>query len=207
MLVVGIVLLILASFLHCWYGVNSRMPVGHAAGAFFRWGSGIVVAAMAILIVGLGFIWGGSSFLWLIVGLIVYFAVLPFIFTPLLERIYRPAPPGVLSHAGRSASDAEWAKVTGLNEPVRDHPVAKDFWLQLYLLLQNASESGDDCVDVQAGELHRRTGWYPGPTHRMPVCCRVMREEMRDGDTVLDEPEKGAGASLTIRYRLPRPED
>ena len=31
-----------------------------------------------------------------------------------------------------------------------------------------------------------------------------MRSAMRAGDVVIAEPPKGTGASLTIRYRLPR---
>jgi len=38
----------------------------------------------------------------------------------------------------------------------------------------------------------------------MPTCCRVMRDMMRLRDTVLEEPPKGAGANVVIRYRLPR---
>jgi 5-methylcytosine-specific restriction protein A len=38
----------------------------------------------------------------------------------------------------------------------------------------------------------------------MRQCCEVMRGEMRATDEVVDEPPSGQGASLTIRYRLPR---
>jgi 5-methylcytosine-specific restriction protein A len=48
-------------------------------------------------------------------------------------------------------------------------------------------------------------GGYPGAgKHRMPVCCEAMRSEKRAGDEIVFEPPKGKGASLTIRYRLPR---
>jgi 5-methylcytosine-specific restriction protein A len=41
----------------------------------------------------------------------------------------------------------------------------------------------------------------------MPVCCDVMRAAIASdvGDRVLQEPPSGQGASLTIRYVLPRP--
>jgi hypothetical protein len=71
--------------------------------------------------------------------------------------------------------------------------------------LAEAEARGAPSVCVNAGEVHRAVGGYPGPDHRMPVCCRVMRDMMRDGDRVTSEPRKGQGASLEIEYRLPRP--
>ena len=59
-------------------------------------------------------------------------------------------------------------------------------------------------IHINAGELHRKVGGYPGPGHRMPSCCNVMYQEQRAGDKILSSPPKGLGASLTIRYRLPR---
>lgn len=79
-----------------------------------------------------------------------------------------------------------------------------DFRRVLDTKLRTASASGADHLDVRAGELHRNLGGYPGPDHRMPTCCAAMRSAMRSGDVVLAEPPKGTGASLTIRYRLPR---
>ncbi len=38
----------------------------------------------------------------------------------------------------------------------------------------------------------------------MPICCDVMQQERKAGDVVVSEPEKGKGASLTIRYKIPR---
>lgn len=39
----------------------------------------------------------------------------------------------------------------------------------------------------------------------MPVCCDVMRRMMDSSvDSILSEPPKGKGASLCIRYRIPR---
>jgi hypothetical protein len=66
-------------------------------------------------------------------------------------------------------------------------------------------KNGRENVEVSAGELHRSVGGYPGPDHRMPVCCSVMRFEFsEDCDRVLESPLSGDGASLTIRYNLPR---
>jgi 5-methylcytosine-specific restriction protein A len=71
-------------------------------------------------------------------------------------------------------------------------------------LMREAQAISQEFVDINAGQVHRLVGDYPGPDHRMPICCRVMRGEMRAGDTVLSEPPKKQGASLTMRYRLPR---
>ena len=59
-------------------------------------------------------------------------------------------------------------------------------------------------VRIKAGDLHRSVGGYPGPNHRMPICCAAMRAAMQSGDRVVDGPPSGKGASLTIEYRLPR---
>jgi uncharacterized membrane protein len=206
MIVLGIAALVLASVLHCWYAANAGMKSGHAAGAFYMFGRSIVVPAILLLLVSVALIWIGGSFLWAVAALIVYFLVLPLIILSLLQRIYTPAQPGTASRSEREAKDAEWAVVAGLNDSPRDGPVANDFWLQLHLLLDNAFEAGEKSIDVEAGELHRMVGWYPGPNHRMPVCCRVMRGEMQTEDVVLEEPLKGSGASLRVRYQLPRPE-
>jgi len=38
----------------------------------------------------------------------------------------------------------------------------------------------------------------------MPACCAVTRAARRAGDGTLDAPPSGQGASLRIRYKLPR---
>ena len=83
-------------------------------------------------------------------------------------------------------------------------PTADKFRKRLREWLKRAEDEGKTHEDINAGELHRDVGDYPGPDHRMPECCRVMRDEMRDGDRIIEEPPKGAGASLTVRYELPR---
>ena len=70
-------------------------------------------------------------------------------------------------------------------------------------ILQEAQRKGLPSIIMKAGDLHRQVGGYPGD-HRMPVCCGVMRRNMKTGDTILDEPAKGTGANLVIRYKLPR---
>jgi len=85
------------------------------------------------------------------------------------------------------------------------HPNKRqDFIDQVEWLLDRAARRGMADVDIVAGEVHRAIGNYPGPLHRMPVCCEAMRSLMQDGDEIISAPPKGAGASLTIRYRLPR---
>lgn len=83
-------------------------------------------------------------------------------------------------------------------------PKADDFRAVLNQLFKNAQDNALPYIDVKAGDLHRQVGGYPGPNHRMPVCCSAMRGMMKPGDNVLDEPPKGQGANLKIRYFLPR---
>ena len=83
-------------------------------------------------------------------------------------------------------------------------PTAQDFQRELNNIFSSAMKQGKSYVDVKSGNLHRRIGGYPDPNHRMPVCCDVMRRNMRSGDQVLQAPPKGQGATLIIRYKLPR---
>jgi 5-methylcytosine-specific restriction protein A len=72
-------------------------------------------------------------------------------------------------------------------------------------MLQRGERQGRPHVEINAGELHRVIGGYPGAgEHRMPMCCQAMLFEKRASDEIVFEPPKGKGASLTIRYRLPR---
>ena len=86
----------------------------------------------------------------------------------------------------------------------KDIPTAHDFHNALDNVLRAATRKGNRSVDIKAGDLHRWVGGYPDPQHRMPVCCNVMRSAMGPHDRIIKTPPKGAGASLTIRYRLPR---
>lgn len=70
--------------------------------------------------------------------------------------------------------------------------------------MERAQKRGADHVEINAGEVHRTVGRYPGPDHRMRTLCDVMRSEMKRGDNILVSPRLGNGAGLTIRYSLPR---
>ena len=83
-------------------------------------------------------------------------------------------------------------------------PAAEDFRAALRARLHRATEAGQMSPEVRSGDLHREVGGYPGPDHRMPVCRRVMRGEMTKADELVTAPPKGNGASVVIRYRLPR---
>lgn len=79
-----------------------------------------------------------------------------------------------------------------------------DFKNALRDIFIKCTKLGLVAIEVNSGNLHRRIGGYPGQGHRMPICCDVMRSEMKNTDSVISEPKKGKGASLTIRYLLPR---
>ena len=84
-------------------------------------------------------------------------------------------------------------------------PKAVDFRAELRRQLAIAQSQKLPQVDINAGELHRDVGGYPGPDNRMPNCCQVMKGERKSGDTIVAGKQlKSAGASLTIRYLLPR---
>jgi len=83
-------------------------------------------------------------------------------------------------------------------------PRAAEFERELERQLADAQARGLEFVDINAGELHRDVGGYPSPSPRTAVACSVMRRFRRPGDQILQEPPSGVGASLTIRYNLPR---
>jgi 5-methylcytosine-specific restriction protein A len=79
-----------------------------------------------------------------------------------------------------------------------------DIQNELNNILFSAQNKHIHFVDVKSGDLHRRVGGYPAYNHRMPICCSVMKNSMKSGDIILHEPPSGQGASLIIRYKLPR---
>lgn len=86
-------------------------------------------------------------------------------------------------------------------------PSAADFKLRLDLIFSHAQQNGLTEVEVSSDDLHRRVGGYPGRDHRMPLCCQVMKQYFTEkvGDHIVEAPPSGQGATLRIRYALPRP--
>jgi 5-methylcytosine-specific restriction protein A len=68
-----------------------------------------------------------------------------------------------------------------------------DFLQELERLFSDAEKQGKTNLTVRAGDLHHLTGDYPGPNHRMPVCCSVMRSVRVDGNEIIQSPPKGGG--------------
>lgn len=83
-------------------------------------------------------------------------------------------------------------------------PTTLDVEIALKKIFKTAQGLELTKVDVKSGDLHRRVGGYPSNNHRMPLCYNAMRAAMRSGDEVLAAPPRGAGATLVIRYQLPR---
>ena len=78
-------------------------------------------------------------------------------------------------------------------------PTAWDFRNQLMAVLNGARQSGEPHIDVESGDLHTQVGEDPN-SNRISVCCEVMRKMMRIGDSIVNEPPSGDGATLMIRY-------
>ncbi len=81
---------------------------------------------------------------------------------------------------------------------------ATTFEQELLNIFRQATNTGKSYIDVKSGDLHRRVGGYPSNNHRMPICCSILRKHFRNGDTVISSPPSGQGATLIIRYLLPR---
>lgn len=84
-------------------------------------------------------------------------------------------------------------------------PTASDFLQALNAKFEEAIQAHRNDMEIRAGDLHRKVGGYPGPNHRLAVCCSVMKKEMRHGDELLDTTPSGIGANFIVRYRIPRP--
>ena len=83
-------------------------------------------------------------------------------------------------------------------------PDAEDFQQALAGFLAEAENDGLTQIEVSAAQLHRALGGYPGPGHRIPICCSVMRAGMREGDSIVVSTPAGVGAGFTVRFMLPR---
>ncbi len=84
-------------------------------------------------------------------------------------------------------------------------PTASDFERAVKNHWTTAVMQGQAHIDIRSGDLHREVGGYPDSTnHRMPVCCAVLRRLMQPEDRIMAQPPKGNGASLVVRYKLPR---
>lgn len=83
-------------------------------------------------------------------------------------------------------------------------PTSEAFRAELEAQLVRAEARQMAFIEIISGELHRAVGGYPGPSHRMPACCAVMRAAMRGTDRIVHAPPSGQGATLRIRYHLPR---
>jgi len=85
----------------------------------------------------------------------------------------------------------------------------EDFREELQAQIQRAQRQGRPHIEINSGELHRTLGGYPpkaGTANMIPSCCAVMWAEHDKGKAkVVFQTASGRSASLTIRYRLPRP--
>ncbi len=95
-------------------------------------------------------------------------------------------------------------KLSAPTTPTSHSGWPEKFKAELEDALGTAECAGLAYLELTSGELHRRVGGYPGPKHNMVSCCNVMRRHIGPSDQVLQEPPQGNGASLRIRYALPR---
>ena len=84
-------------------------------------------------------------------------------------------------------------------------PTSETFRTLLSDSFAQANRAGARYIDIKSKDLHETVGGYPGTGHRMPVCCAAMHALRASGDEVLAGPPSGQGATLVIRYKLPRP--
>jgi hypothetical protein len=85
---------------------------------------------------------------------------------------------------------------------------SEKFRFALDAMFQAAMSDGKAFLDVQGGPWHAVMGGYPAREgkHSMPTVCNVMWQAFSEmyGDSVLNSPPRKQGATLKIRYKLPR---
>ena len=105
---------------------------------------------------------------------------------------------------------APWNRAGGrfVEARIVSTPRATDFRTALHARFEEATKAGREFVEVNSGDLHREVGGYPARdgNHRIRTCCVVMIGEKTHRDRITALPPSGWGASLSIRYRLPRRE-
>jgi len=77
---------------------------------------------------------------------------------------------------------------------------AADFHHELYRRFDAAAARGEEQIEVTAGELHKTLK----ASNRLSMCSNAMYDMQNIGDAILSVPSGGVGASLLIRYSLPR---
>ncbi len=83
-------------------------------------------------------------------------------------------------------------------------PTMDDFRSFIAAAFSDAKNAGQTSITLKSGDVHRQLGGYPSSNHQMPSCCNAMIEATKAGDDILHQPPKGKGATLTIKYRIPR---
>ena len=162
------------------------------------------MAARGILIPGTVFVWlAGQDYLAELSPLLAGFRQ-----ERPLKGLRQGEQRSFLMHANRG--DAPAAPLHRAAKPPKrvsdvGPPTTDDFRTALARLLADGERSALREVRVRAGDLHRQVGGYPGPNARMPSCCNAMRAARVVGDAIIAQPPKRNGASLEIRYGLPRP--
>ena len=87
MLFAGVLLVLLAGVLHCWYAGHASAPFPFRALGFQMFGSVVLGIGIMALVVGLGLTWGATSFLGAAIAGLVFYFLLPFLTGPLLRAL------------------------------------------------------------------------------------------------------------------------
>ncbi|MDU9375465.1 hypothetical protein McpSp1_00390 [Methanocorpusculaceae archaeon Sp1] len=77
---------------------------------------------------------------------------------------------------------------------------AADFYHAMYRRFDAAAEEGEPALEITAGDLHKSLK----AANRLSLCCNCLYDMQNIGDVILQAPSGGVGASLLIRYALPR---
>jgi hypothetical protein len=151
MLVTGILVIIAASLLHCWYASNKAAAPSNCAIGFFGFGKLVLIISIALLLLGTGLVWAGGSFWIGVAAVALYFFVLPLAIMPWMQKIYVPMPKN-------KVSEAEWARVAGLNQHTTNRPASGEYDdPQVFADLAASYKFG---IDGRAKDINQAVHWY-----------------------------------------------
>jgi hypothetical protein len=91
MLLLGCIVLFLASLVHSWWRAQARADLDQKAAGFFFWGLKPLYISILLLAFAEGLIWYGGNWGWALAGVPFYFFILPLVTWPLL-RLLRLIP-------------------------------------------------------------------------------------------------------------------
>ena len=146
------VMIIIASFLHAWFGISSKAPQGNTSRTFYLYGKSLLVLTILLLISGSIIFWISAGILTALIVAGIYFFILPFIALPILEKTMANKRNTVPQNTGAKKIIISRKNVPGPDSILKDYPLLYLYFDDFYEL-QIADKQGGFDISVQSGYL------------------------------------------------------